>query len=449
MCSLHIFLSALLLSLALGPHVKLLHAQETEASPDYVVSTESTEVSGNARNSEDSNLDVTEQPTEDATFAPETVESTDPITVPNSSTISSKDMPTEPQTTSSKELPTTTEPPVTTVITTTMRTTIMMTTTMMEPSTAMARESADLESTSELLKDTTAAHNVITTVYAVPPTIQTSALTTVHESTKASETTSTLIMTTEEIKQTTPSTTEITDIITTQPPTVPSSDPSDITNEDTEESTTITSVIVSISSKAIIPGIGMGGTGSKNTEHESGPSWLLYIIIAVAIICVVSAFCVIIFVRRKKKSRSQRFGSGYMNGRNQRSKKKKGEEDAWAGPVNLEGGDKAECESPEELGQGGDKHPDGTDLTLSTFVASEANGGVGRPGSMEAQKWEEQEPLLYIDEDAKSEAKEKQNEGVEKEKEVGQKEEEDAKGKTEMKEVKQNEGEAFCLTTAV
>lgn len=444
----------MLFSLALGPHVMLLHAQTTEDQPDSDFSTESmvltettTESPAKSTPNEDSNTDITAESEEDSTSAPETVKPTDPITVPKSSTIPSTYMKTEPLTTSSQELPTTTEPTVTPL--TTMRTTIMMTTTLMKLSTVMTTESPDPEPTTEVLKYTTVARNVITTMHTSPPALQTSAPTTIQESMKASETTSTLVMTTEETEKTTPSTTSSTDnIITTLSPVLPSLGPIDFTTEDTEEPSTSTSVISS-SIEPIVPVTGISGVGSNNTEQDSGPNWLLIVILAVAIICIVAAFCVIILVRRKKKSRSQRFGPGYINGRNQRSKKKKGEEDAWAGPVNLEGGDRAECEGPEELGQGGDKHPDGTDLTLSTFVASEANGGVGRPGSMEAQKWEEQEPLLYIDDDAKAQGKEKQNEGVEKAKEVGQKEKEDTNGKTEIKEVKQNGGEAFCLTTAV
>ncbi len=46
---------------------------------------------------------------------------------------------------------------------------------------------------------------------------------------------------------------------------------------------------------------------------------------------------------------------------------------------------------------------DGDDMVLSTFAALDAgdvsNGGVGGDGTKEAKKWEEQEPLIYIDED--------------------------------------------------
>lgn len=144
-----------------------------------------------------------------------------------------------------------------------------------------------------------------------------------------------------------------------------------------------------------------------------------------------------IIFKRRKQSGKQYFGQ--TNG--QRSKKKKGvEDDVWAGPVTLGGGD---CENPEEGdAQGEEKKPDGVEVTgLSTFSTLEENGGVGRPGSPEVEKWEEKEPLLFIDE-----------EGKEKGKEAGKSEDADAKGgaeKADAKEAEPNGGETFCLTTAV
>ncbi|XP_062840824.1 mucin-2 [Trichomycterus rosablanca] len=172
---------------------------------------------------------------------------------------------------------------------------------------------------------------------------------------------------------------------------------------------------------------------TTNPDVISSPG-LLIIIIAVIISCIL-LFCVIgIALNCKRKSGRQNFGH-----KNDRTKKKKGAEtDVWAGPVKLEGGDKADCDELDEgLGQEEDQN-DGTKVMLSTFVAPEENGGVGRPGSKEVQKWEEKEPLLYIDEGAKAEGKEKDNDG-------------NASGpeKTDEKKPVQNGGEAFCLTSAV
>ena len=56
------------------------------------------------------------------------------------------------------------------------------------------------------------------------------------------------------------------------------------------------------------------------------------------------------------------------------------------------------------------KEANGTEVVLSTFIANETDGGrggpdsgVGGPGSVEAQRWEEEAPLLYIDENVKRE----------------------------------------------
>ncbi|KAG7334597.1 hypothetical protein KOW79_001193 [Hemibagrus wyckioides] len=178
------------------------------------------------------------------------------------------------------------------------------------------------------------------------------------------------------------------------------------------------------------------------TTHSEGAtkgvSWLIIAVIALVIFCILTTLCVMaIVVKRRRQSGQQDFR--IVNG--QRSKKKKGtEDDVWAGPVKLGGGD---CEGQEEIdAQGEQKKTDGVELAgLSTFSTLEENGGVGRPGSPEVEKWEEKEPLLFIDE-----------EGKEKKKEVGKSEDADAKaaaGKTDAKEAEPNGGETFCLTTAV
>ncbi|XP_048061722.1 hyphal wall protein 1 [Megalobrama amblycephala] len=175
-------------------------------------------------------------------------------------------------------------------------------------------------------------------------------------------------------------------------------------------------------------------------EGSTGPietKWILIIIVCVIIIC---ALCVgmILLVQRRKKKASQTFGPVFVNGQSKRPKKKKGAgDDAWAGPVNMEEG--LECDPEVQDGLlPDDGKKDGDEMVLSTFAALDegdmSNGGVGGEGTKEAKKWEQQEPLLYIDEDAdgKTLAENKTQEGDEK-----------------SKEKELNGGETFCLTTAV
>ncbi|XP_041719259.2 leukosialin-like isoform X1 [Coregonus clupeaformis] len=205
---------------------------------------------------------------------------------------------------------------------------------------------------------------------------------------------------------------------------------------------------------------------------QLGQSILLFIALLVGVICMGIVYCVCLIVRRKRQSRTEYFESSFRNGKG--SKRKKGaEEDAWAGPVKLGGGDREEGEGGEEGGSPEDNKTEGagTDVVLSTFIANETeeekggpDGGVGVAGSKEAEKWEEEEPLLYIDEGveerlermaapslSKSNSEKKRGERNgegESEKEMergegnGQKENEPERGE-------QNGGAAFCLTTAV
>ncbi len=179
-------------------------------------------------------------------------------------------------------------------------------------------------------------------------------------------------------------------------------------------------------------------------------SWLLIIIVFVAIIL---ALCVgmILFAQRRKKIASRNFGPMYMNGQSKRSTKKKGaEDDAWAGPVNLEAGVECDAEVQEGLLPNNGKQ-DGDDMVLSTFAALDAgdvsNGGVGGDGTKEAKKWEEQEPLIYIDEDVNEDKTGKTLEESEKgeKKRTG----DEQKGDEKSEEKEMNGGETFCLTTAV
>lgn len=170
-------------------------------------------------------------------------------------------------------------------------------------------------------------------------------------------------------------------------------------------------------------------------------NWLLIIVVCVIVICVL---CVgmILFVKRRKKNASRTFGPMYVNGQSKRSKKKKGaEDDAWAGPVNLEAGVECDAEVQEGL-LPDDGKKDGDDMVLSTFAALDegdmSNGGVGGEGTKEAQKWEKQEPLLYIDEDV---GENKAGETLAENK--------TQKGDDKNEEKELNGGETFCLTTAV
>lgn len=163
-------------------------------------------------------------------------------------------------------------------------------------------------------------------------------------------------------------------------------------------------------------------------------NWILIIIVCVA---VIFALCVgmILFVHRRKKNASRNFRP-----QSKWSKKKKGgENDAWAGPVNLEAGAENDAEVQEGLLPNNGKL-DGDDMVLSTFTAPDggdvANGGVGGDGTKEAKKWEEQEPFKFIDEDVNEDK-------------TTPAENEKQKGDEKSEEKGMNGGETFCLTTAV
>lgn len=171
------------------------------------------------------------------------------------------------------------------------------------------------------------------------------------------------------------------------------------------------------------------------------PNWLLIIVVCVIVICGLCV-CMIVLVQRRKKNASRTFGPMYVNGQSKRSKKRKGaEDDAWAGPVNLEAGVECDAEVQEGL-LPDDGKKDGDDMVLSTFAALDegdmSNGGVGGEGTKEAQKWEKQEPLLYIDEDV---GENKAGETLAENK--------TQKGDDKSEEKELNGGETFCLTTAV
>lgn len=177
----------------------------------------------------------------------------------------------------------------------------------------------------------------------------------------------------------------------------------------------------------------------QSTSHEE-TNWLLIIIVCAIAACVLCVI-VILFIQQRKKKASRTFGPAYMNGQSKRSKKKKGaEDDRWAGPVNLEAG--AECDADVQEGLlHNDEKKDGDDVVLSTFATMDedamSDGGVGGEGTKEAKKWEEQEPMPFIDEDVD-------------ENKVGKTLSENGSSKGDGKsEENMNGGETFCLTTAV
>ncbi|XP_066498308.1 leukosialin [Hoplias malabaricus] len=428
MCGLRFLLSVTFFSLTLGPHVMLLHAQgdQTSSTPP-----ESTGLSTYSKSPVDP-IDDGKTINNEAEATNVTHSATEPsqaVTTPRVLTTS-----TDPETTTSQE------PSTTTQLLTVMTTTVHETTSAGVPeiSTAMnevTTKSADSETTAstEELQKTTQVHKEITTMaerpQTPPPVAPTPLPTTVITSMFIPVPTSNTVKPAETTTSAR-ATTHHSIILTTE------GDEDLSTAFQTQDTTMLLSPTV-MGTESIVESIG--------TDAESSDSnWLIILVIAAVVIVIVTIPCVVVFVKRRKKRGTQRFGTGYMNGR--RSKKKKGEDDAWAGPVNLD--EKGMCEDPEDGGQGDDKKADGTDEVLSTFAALDGNPGVGRPGSMEAQKWEEQEPLLYIDEDKKGEVKEKPKEEAEKAKETEQKDK-DNKEKTEATEPSVNGGEAFCLTTAV
>lgn len=184
-----------------------------------------------------------------------------------------------------------------------------------------------------------------------------------------------------------------------------------------------------------------GSLASVTIEDNGGPFQNTWLIIMIVCVVIVFVLCVgmIVIIRRRKKNASRNFTP--VNGQGKRSKKKKGaENDAWAGPVNLDAGAECDAEAQDGLLPNDGKQDD--DVVLSTFAALDAedasNGGVGGDGTKEAKKWEEQEPMPYIDEDVKENKAEKTPS------ENGKQ-----KGDDKSEEKGMNGGETFCLTTAV
>ncbi|KAG5279970.1 hypothetical protein AALO_G00083530 [Alosa alosa] len=150
-------------------------------------------------------------------------------------------------------------------------------------------------------------------------------------------------------------------------------------------------IVLGDSSSAVDPG------------SQSNKSLWLTVIVAALVAALASIACIALVVRRRRQK--QGFGDTGVSGRGQRSRrkgKKKGEEDVWAGPVLMGGVERDECDGNGDVEDNNNGGPaDGTDPMLSTFAPSEdEEKAVGAKGTKEAKKWEEQSPLLYIDEDA-------------------------------------------------
>lgn len=175
----------------------------------------------------------------------------------------------------------------------------------------------------------------------------------------------------------------------------------------TDTSSTDTSGTSTIRDPALVGGL--------NPVEEPGnqsdkPVWL-WVVVAALLAVLASVACIALLIKRRKQKRESGLGHNGMNGRSQRSqkKRKKGEEDAWAGPVLMDGTEKDEGNryNVDEDDNKDDGPVDGTQPMLSTFTPSEdEEKSIGADGTKEAKKWEEQSPLLYIDEDVEDEVDE-------------------------------------------
>ncbi|XP_062388186.1 mucin-2 [Sardina pilchardus] len=158
-----------------------------------------------------------------------------------------------------------------------------------------------------------------------------------------------------------------------------------------------------------------GSSSADDSGSSSNKSMWLGVIVAGLVAALASIACIALVVRRRRQKQGRGFGDAAVNGRSQRSQrrkgKKKGEEDAWAGPVLMGGAD--ECDgngyngdAEEDNNNGGPA--DGTEPMFGTFAPGEdeEKNAVGAEGTKEAKKWQEQSPLLYIDEDAEEEEEE-------------------------------------------
>ncbi|KAL2101149.1 hypothetical protein ACEWY4_002910 [Coilia grayii] len=201
----------------------------------------------------------------------------------------------------------------------------------------------------------------------------------------------------------------------------------------------------------------VGAPPSMDNNQSNMPIWV-WIVIAALVAMLVGAVCITLLVQRKKKRADHGFGRASVNGRSQRSKKKMGEGDVWAGPVMMTSeGDDCEGKGGDGDVEGNGGLAEGTLPMLSSFAPSDEEKAVGAEGTKEVRRWSEQSPLLYIDEDAE------EQQSPPKEQPPASSQDGGSAGKTEVEEAGQPEkgkvpeetGEvlngavAFCQTTAV
>lgn len=410
----------LVFSLALGPDVKLLEAQETAAVLTSLPNEQSTVSS-----------QVTEWSTGTHTEAEETtVRDKDPTLGSLTTKVETVNQTSE-ESRMTSELLTTPEP--TTIPASTIITAYELSTSAAPPE-YMSQPKQEEEETSVTNSTTTEPPQTPSPSPTIPESPALSTLQPVSPPVSYKETMDTSPTTTPTPTPPTlpPPTTTI--IITTPTPTPTTTFTQEQTTLESDSSTHTEEMMSTTNSST-----GINGAGSRmNTEDsKKGANWLIIAVIALVIFCILMTLCVTAIIIKYRKNRGKQH-FGHTNG--QRSKKKYAEDDVWAGPVKLGGVDGEGPGEGDALGQ--EKKTDEVEVTgLSTFVTAEENGGVGRPGSAEVEKWEEKEPLLYIDE-----------EGKEKGTEAGKSKDADAKegaGKTDTKEAEPNGGETFCLTTAV
>ncbi|XP_018592410.1 uncharacterized protein LOC108925132 [Scleropages formosus] len=169
--------------------------------------------------------------------------------------------------------------------------------------------------------------------------------------------------------------------------------------------------------------------------NRSGSTpWILIIILIVCIICVV--LIITACVNKRKKKRSETFRSSLRNGGSHKAKKKKGAgSDAWAGPVALNG-DKDWEAAAEDGGKGEEtlKQGDEVEVVLSTFTAQDKEDGKGDAG---------EDRVRPKDEDNKAEEVPLLSSAKDPEEEIPLPE------PLEGREGEEDEGETFCMTSAV
>lgn len=170
----------------------------------------------------------------------------------------------------------------------------------------------------------------------------------------------------------------------------------------TGSSGTVTTGTSTIRDPALVGGL---SPVEEPGNQSDKPVWL-WVLFAALLAAVASVACIGLLMKRRKQKQESGLGHCGVNGR---KKRKKGEEDAWAGPVLMDGAERGEGNQydvdEEDNDDGGPA--DGMQPMLSTFVPSEdEEKAVGANGTKEVKKWEAQSPLLYIDEDVEDEVDE-------------------------------------------